>query len=43
MRWNVGQAGTVMSDSDSGLGVPEELAPRGIRDEIIWSLYANLD
>ena len=26
-----------------GLRVSEELAPRGIRDEIIWSLYASLD
>jgi hypothetical protein len=25
------------------LRVSEELAPRGIRDEIIWSLYASLD
>ena len=27
----------------SGLWASEELAPRGIRDEIIWSLYASLD
>ena len=25
------------------LRVSEELAPKSIRDEIIWSLYASLD
>ena len=36
---------TVLTDAVcySGLRVSEELAPRGIRDEIIWSLYASLD
>ena len=26
-----------------GVGVSEELAPKSIRDEIIWSFYASLD